>query len=131
MKEARCPACPEVFTDKTELGAMIKVVEHLKANPEADHAKFLDVRLAELERLIDKDDTASMKLALLDKCINLDERLRAIHLLAASTLSMAVDKILDLLIACEGHTSIRQANAAQSLIKNLREALLVTRRRFR
>jgi hypothetical protein len=123
MKEARCPACSEVFTDKTELGAMIKVVERLKANPEADHAKFLDVRLAELERLIDKDGNASMKLVLLDKCINLDERLKAIHLLAASTLSMAVDKILDLLIACEGHIGIRQTNAAKSLAKSLRDSL--------
>ena len=131
MKEARCPACHEVFTDITELGAMIKLVEHLKSIPEREHVKFLDVRLAELERLIDKDDNASMKLALLDKCVNLDERLKAIHLLASSTLSMAVDRILDLLIACKDHTSIRQANAAQSLVKNLREALLVTRRRFR
>lgn len=110
---------------------MIKLVEHLKSIPETEHVKFLDVRLAELERLIDKDSNASMKLALLDKCLNLDECLKAIHLLASSTLSMAVDRVLDLLIACEGHTSIRQANAAQSLVKNLREALLVTRRRFR
>lgn len=131
MKEARCPACHEVFTDATELGAMIKLLEHMKATPEIEHVKFLDVRLAELERLIDKDGNPSMKLALLDKCVNLDERLKAIHLLAASTLSMAVDKILDLLIACKDHASVRQTNAAQSLVKNLREALLVARRRFR
>jgi hypothetical protein len=133
MHEARCPACSEVFTANTELSATILLVEHLRSIPETDHLRHLEIRLAELERLIGHDTTTTsdLKSALLAKCIEFDERLKAIHLLAASTLAVAVERLRDLLRTCEATASIRQSHAAQSLLKNLREALLVARRRFR
>jgi len=133
-----CPACGELFEDKTELGATLKLVDHLKNIPETEHIAELAVMLKELERLIGQDKTpkeAALNVdtlqVLFDKCARFDERLRTVQLLAVSTLTVAIDEVREILQECGDYIGIRDRHAGQNLLRNLRESLLVADLRFK
>lgn len=51
-----CPACGEPFEDESDLGATLKLVEHLKNIPETEHIAQLGFMLKDLERLVAQDE---------------------------------------------------------------------------
>ena len=133
-----CPACGEPFEDETELGATLKLVEHLKNIPETEHIAQLGAMLKDLERLavqdergVDASANAELRKAISDKCAQFDERLRTIQLFAVSTLAIAVDQTREMLQECGDFLGIRSRLAGEALLQNLHESLLVADRRFR
>src|SRR5215467_15091547 len=109
-----CPACGEPFEDETELGATLKLVEHLKNIPETEHIAQLGAMLKDLERLavqdergVDASANAELRKAISDKCAQFDERLRTIQLFAVSTLAIAVDQTREMLQECGDFLGIR------------------------
>ena len=133
-----CPACGEPFEDESELGAMLKLAEHLKNIPETEHIAQLAAMLQELERLATQDASLAdataapeVRKAIFDKCAQFDERLTTLQLFAVSTLTIAVDQTRELLQECGDLLGIRSRRAGESLLQNLRESLLVADRKFR
>jgi hypothetical protein len=138
IMKLNCPACGEPFEDESELGATLKLVDHLKNIPETEHIAQLAAMLNELERLVAQDgsalkDTANPEVreAIFEKCAQFDERLRTIQLFAVATLTIAVDQTREMLQECGDFLGIRSRMAGESLLQNLRESLLVADRKFR
>ncbi|HEX4605446.1 MAG TPA: hypothetical protein VH724_15710 [Candidatus Angelobacter sp.] len=133
-----CPACGEPFEDESELGATLKLVEHLKNIPETGHIAQLASMVKDLDRLVAQDESASqatanaeIRDAILDKCARFDERLRTLQLFAVGTLTVAVDQTREMLQECGELLGIRSRHAGESLLRNLQESLLVADRKFR
>lgn len=131
-----CPVCGEPFEGDSELGATLKLVEHLKSIPETEHIAQLAAMLKELEGLAVQDENpldanAELRNAIFQKCAQFDERLRTLQLFAVSTLVIAVDETRELLQECGDFLGLRSRLAGESLLRNLRESLLVADRRFR
>lgn len=133
-----CPACGEPFEDESDLGATLKLVEHLKNIPETEHIAQLGFMLKDLERLVAQDEnhagaTASEEIRkeVFEKCAQFDERLRTLQLFAVATLAVAVDQTRELLQECGDLLGLRSRRAGESLLQNLRESLLVADRKFR
>ncbi len=138
MIRLNCPACGELFEDETELGVTLKVVEHLKNIPETEHIVQLAAMLKELERLAALGESVpeaafdlGARQELFDKCARFDQRLTTLQLLAVSTLTLAVDEVRELVQECGDLVGIRDRNAGQSLLQNLKESLLVANRKFK
>src|SRR5205807_7302403 len=118
-----CPACGEPFEDESELGATLKLVDHLKSIPETEHIAQLAAMLKELERLIGQDESvlkatanAEVRSAIFDKCARFDERLRTAQVLAVATLTIAVDQTREMLQECGDYLGIRSRRAGESLL---------------
>lgn len=133
-----CPACGELFEDESELGATLKLVEHLKNIPETEHIAQLAAMLKDLEGLVALDESpvdatanAEVRKAIFEKCAQFDERLTTLQLFAVATLAIAVDQTRELLQECGDFLGIRSRRAGESLLQNLRESLLVADRKFR
>lgn len=133
-----CPACGELFEDESELGATLKLVEHLKNIPETEHIAQLATMLKDLERLVAQDESAvdatahvDVRKEIFEKCAQFDERLRTLQLFAVATLAIAVEQTRELLQECGDFLGIRSRRAGESLLQNLRESLLVADRKFR
>jgi hypothetical protein len=133
-----CPACGEPFEDESELGATLKLIDHLKNIPETEHIAQLASMLKELERLVAQDESAlnatanaEIRDTVLDKCAQFDERLRILQLFAVATLTIAVDQTREMLQECGDLLGIRSRRAGDSLLRNLQESLLVADRKFR
>jgi hypothetical protein len=133
-----CPACGEPFEDESELGATLKLVDHLKNIPETEHIAQLASMLKELERLVARDESAlnatanaEIRDAVLDKCAQFDERLRILQLFAVATLTIAVDQTREMLQECGDFLGIRSRRAGEALLYNLQESLLVADRKFK
>lgn len=133
-----CPACGEPFEDESEAGATLKLVEHLKSIPETEHIAQLAAMLKDLERLVAQDESlvdananAEIRKAIFEKCAQFDERLKTLQLFAVATLTIAVDQTREMLQECGDFLGIRNRLAGESLLRNLRESLLVADRKFR
>lgn len=133
-----CPACGELFEDESELGATLKLVEHLKSIPETEHIAQLAAMLKDLEQLVAQDESPvdataneEARKEIFEKCAQFDERLRTLQLFAVATLAIAVDQTRELLQECGDFLGIRSRRAGESLLQNLRESLLVADRKFR
>ena len=133
-----CPACGEPFEDESELGATLKLVDHLKNIPETEHIAQLASMLKELERLVAQDESAlsatanaEIRDAVFDKCAQFEERLRILQLFAVATLTVAVDQTREMLQECSDLLGIRSRRAGEALLYNLQESLLVADRKFK
>jgi hypothetical protein len=133
-----CPACGEPFEDESELGATLKLVDHLKNIPETEHIAQLASMLKELERLVAQDESAlnatanaEVRDSVFDKCAQFDERLRILQLFAVATLTIAVDQTREMLQECGDFLGIRSRRAGEALLYNLQESLLVADRKFK
>jgi hypothetical protein len=133
-----CPACGEPFEDESELGATLKLIDHLKRIPETEHIAQLAAMLKELERLVAQDGNvveatanAEVREAIFEKCARFDERLRTIQLFAVSTLAIAVEQSREMLQECGDFLGIRSRRAGEALLHNLQESLLVADRKFK
>jgi hypothetical protein len=138
MTKLNCPACGELFEDESELGATLKLAEHLKSIPETEHIAQLAIMLKDLERLVAQDERAvaataneEVRKALFEKCAQFDERLRTLQLFSVSTLAIAVEQTREMLQECRDFLGIRSRRAGESLLRNLQESLLVADRKFR
>lgn len=133
-----CPACGEPFEDESELGATLKLVDHLKRIPETEHIAQLAAMLKELERLVAQDGNvvettanAEVREAILEKCARFDERLRTIQLFAVSTLTIAIEQTREMLQECGDFLGLRSRRTGEALLHNLQESLLVADRKFK
>lgn len=133
-----CPACGELFEDESELGATLKLMDHLKSIPETEHIAQLAVMLKELEALVVQGESmvetsmnAEAREVIFDKCARFDERLRTLQLFVVGTLTIAIDETREMLQECSDFLGIRSRRAGESLLQNLRESLLVADRKFR
>ena len=129
MHIQKCPACPRLFTRDSQIQAVTELVEHLCACGDEDHARHREIWLLELERLIGLD-SPHVRPVLLSKCVEIDEHLKAIHLLAASTLALSFEKLRELISCCDGTASVTKIKAAKNLLKNLRECIVIVGRRY-
>jgi len=133
-----CPACGEPFEDESELGATLKLMDHLKRIPETEHIAQLAAMLKELEALVAQDEgivetgmNAEVREVIFGKCARFDERLRILQLFAVGTLTVAVDQTREMLQECRDFLGVRSRRAGESLLQNLQESLLVADRKFR
>jgi hypothetical protein len=127
-----------MFQDETELGATLKLVEHLKNIPETEHIVQLAAMMKELKRLSAQGESVAEaafdlgpRQELFDRCARFEQRLTTIQLLAVSTLTLAVNEVRELLQECGDYVGIRDRKAGQSLLQNLDESLLVANRKFK
>jgi hypothetical protein len=138
LMRLNCPACGEPFEDESELGATLKLIDHLKSIPETEHIAQLAGMLRDLEHLVAQDDgilkataNAEVRDVIFDRCARFEERLRTIQLLTVSTLTVAVEQTREMLQECGDFLGIRSRRAGEALLHNLQESLLVADRKFK